>query len=68
MCAKCVQIARPQCGEQEFSVIVACLLTTGLVKNISSLVDTGKTGAVVEFVSAEGFSVFLYNTDAFFLT
>lgn len=27
-----------------------------------------KTGAVVEFVSAEGFSVFLYNTDAFFLT
>lgn len=31
--AKCVEIARPQCGEQEFSVL-AGLLTTELLKNI----------------------------------
>lgn len=48
--AKCVEIARPQCGEQEFSVLVAVLRTTELVKNTlqhSSLVGKKKAELLV---------------------
>lgn len=59
--AKCVEIARPQCGEQEFSVLVAGRLTSELVKNIqrhSSSLDTGKLELLVTVYRQRFFSVF----------